>query len=456
MFYLVLIINFLSPCWSQQVTLAPSNLGMFTKGESYYVNNDFFEAEKIFKKIINTSNYDDIFFKAMSRLVDIAEANGDKKLFGDILDKFRSVQDVSSESYNSLLYNVGKYSFHDGDCNLGLKFLNKVDVKTPYYSKALYIKASCASLNKKYSDALLYFDKLVKSQDPYATKDIKDLAMLGKARIFAVVGRFRESVIAYQSIDIISPYYLTSLYETGMLFISQKDYDNALYHLEALSLLEDGYSEDVTEFSLMKVKTMCGYIYMEQDRFEDASRMFDDVSLEYEQVKKMFSDELNKFLLSDDLSKIISHPYSDGSPRDLGTNIDYALFNNDQPYSKAFRDWLSVKEKKELKTFLNTFFSLNKRIDSLLETKPKGTLTEEELRLVAVRNLMNKYLKNYMMMLVKVINSRLDDIGLKAHVGKMDITWKIKENQSKKIKEIQEDKQKTIEDMNIKYKGYTK
>jgi len=91
-----------------------------------------------------------------------------------------------------------------------------------------------------------------------------------------------------------------------------------------------------------------------------------------------------------------------------------------------------------------------------LETKQKGTLTQEDLRLVAIRNLMNRYLKNYMMMLVKIINGRLDDIGLKAHVGKMDITWKIKEDQSKKIKEIQEDKQQAVEDLDTKYKGYTK
>lgn len=58
-------------------------------------------------------------------------------------------------------------------------------------------------------------------------------------------------------------------------------------------------------------------------------------------------------------------------------------------------------------------------------------------------------------MLIKVINGRLDDVGLKAQLGKIDITWKIKEDQSKKIKDIQENKQRIIEDLDFKYKGYT-
>lgn len=452
MFYLLLVLNIFSHlCWAQQPVVSPG-MDMFTRGEAYYVNNDLFESEKIFRNIAKGPYNDDTKLNAMSRLVDIAEAVGDEKLFAEILENFRNTKNVNSDAYNSLLYSIGKYLSHDNDCSTAIKFLNRVDAKTPYYSKSTYIKASCYSLNKKYKEALLYFDRLSKSSDPYLTREIKDLAILGKARIFSVLGRFNDSIIAYQSIDSVSPYYLSSLYETGMMFISKKDYNNGLSHLEAISLLN--YNDNITEFSLMKVKTIRGYIYMEQRRFEDANNIFEEVGMEYMNVKKMFLDELNRLKMSDDLTKIISHPYEDGAPRDLETNLDYALFNNDQPYAIALRNWLNTKEKNELRRSLNTYFSLNTRIESTLASKPKDRLTDDEIRLIAIRNLMNRYIKSYMGMLIKTINNRLDDIGLKAQLGKMDITWKIKEDQSKKIKEIQENKQQLIEDIDLKYKGY--
>ena len=460
MFYLIIILRIVASC-----CFAQQQIDQLALGEACFVNNDLFEAEKVFKNIIKTSSNNDTFFKSMSRLVDIAKMNGDKKLFRDILDNFKNVQNVSSESYSSLLYNIGKYSFHDGNCDLGLKFIDKIAASSPYYWKGLYIKASCLALDKKFKEALLLFDKITKSKGVYSSKDVRDLSMMGKARIFSVLGRFKDAIISYQSLDAFSPYYLMSLYETGMLFISSKDYDNALYHLEALSLLDQGtngssslddiYGQGITEFSFMKIKTMRGYIYMEQKRFEEANIMFDEVSKKYNKIKKVFSDELNKFKLSDDLRVVVSHPFSDGYPRNVEANIDYALFDNEQPYAKAFRDWLNVKEKTDLKRTFSTYFSLDRRVESLIASKANSTLSDEELRLVAIRNLMNRYIKRYIGMLVKVINGRLDDVGLKAQLGKIDITWKIKEDQSKKIKDIQENKQRIIEDLDFKYKGYT-
>ncbi len=461
MLLLAIIINAASLfCYAQQ----PAAVKEVERAEAFYLNNDLFEAEREFKDIAKKSS-GDTYFKALSRLVDIAINNGDKKLFKDVMETIKDTKGSLSEPYNSLLYSIGKYSFHNGDCGLSSRFLDKIDKNTPYYFKAIYIKASCAAMNKKYKDALLLFDRLSKSDNPYAVKDLKDLAVLGKARVFSLLGRFKEALVSYQSIDPLSSYYLNSLYETGMLFISKKDYDNALYHLEALSLLDDrnwvtdvsgpDYGDEISEFSLMKVKTMRGYIYMESKRFEEANSIFDEVIQEYSGVKKRFSDELNKFQLSDDLTRLVSHPYDDGAPRDLDINMDFTFFNNEQAYSKAFRDWLNVKEKKDLKQYLNVYFSLNRRVEALLSVKTKDKLSDEEIQFVATRNLMNRYLKSYMNMLVKIINNRLDDVGLKAQLGKIDITWKIKEGQSKNIKEIQEKKQQFIEDIDLKYRGYT-
>jgi hypothetical protein len=86
------------------------------------------------------------------------------------------------------------------------------------------------------------------------------------------------------------------------------------------------------------------------------------------------------------------------------------------------------------------------------EINTDQVLPEDVLRLVALRNLMNKYLKAYIQLLVKRINARLDDVGLRAQLGKIDINWKTKEGQTKKIKEIQEQKQGYIDELDSKYK----
>lgn len=192
---------------------------------------------------------------------------------------------------------------------------------------------------------------------------------------------------------------------------------------------------------------------MENNMYEEANKIFDEVLTEYSGIKKIFADEINKFKLSDDLTKVLSHPYKDGSPMSVDTNINFALFNNDATYSRAFREWLTTKEKDYLRRSLSVYFALDKRVEAIINSKTRDKYTDQDIQFIALRNIMNRYLKSYIASTIKIINSRLDDIGLKAQLGKIDITWKTKEEQSKKIKNIQENKQKIIEDLDSKYKG---
>jgi tetratricopeptide (TPR) repeat protein len=433
-----------------------------TRAESYFINGDLFQAEYIFKDVAKTSQ-GVVYSHAISRLVDIAEQNSDTALFKYVIDNSKDFKNIRSEARSSIIYKIAKMSFHEGDCDLSTKFIDSLDKETPYYFKGQYIKASCFVINKKHKNALLLFDKLSNYKSDYNTKDVVDLATIGKARVLVLLGRFNEALMSYQLIDAISPYYLRSLYEMGMLMISKKDYEKALYHLEAISLLDDrdwdkqklsaDYSEDISEFDFMKVKTIRGYIYMENNMYEEANKIFDEVLTEYSGIKKIFADEINKFKLSDDLTKVLSHPYKDGSPVSVDTNIAFALFNNDATYSRAFREWLTTKEKDYLRRSLSVYFALDKRVEAIISSKTRDKYTDQEIQFIALRNIMNRYLKSYIASTIKIINSRLDDIGLKAQLGKIDITWKTKEEQSKKIKNIQENKQKIIEDLDSKYKG---
>jgi len=446
--------------WAQAPTApAVSRAKSFKIAESAFLNSDLFKAEYLFKNLIKDNIWDDEAFNSLDRLVTIAEINGDKKLFSDIIGTVKDISDSSNMTYYSLLYNLGKYLFHEGNYNLALRFLDKVEPTTPYYPKVLYIKAACFGTVKKYKDAILIFDQIIKMKE--ADTDLKDLAVLGKARIFMITKRYDKALGEYQSISQWSLYYLDSLKETARVFLAIKDYDNAILHLETLAFVNSNLyitnkkdknivtSETLTDFDLMNLKTIQGYIYMEQGRFEEASQIFNEIILSYNFIKRSFAEQINRFKVSEDLTQIISHPTPDGKPRSLMTNASFVLFGTGDYYSTGFREWLTYQEKSDLIRYLNIYYSVLNRTDDI---DPNKVLPDEVIRLIALRNLMNKYLKTYVGLLVKRINARLDDVGLRAQLGKIDITWKTKENQSKKIKEIQEQKQEYIDELDDKYK----
>jgi tetratricopeptide (TPR) repeat protein len=464
---LVIIVFFISPfLWAKvpepTTNVVPPTISRaqsFKIAESAFLNSDLFKAEYLFKELIKDKVWDDEAFNSLDRLVAIAQVNGDKQLFGDIINAVKDVTGSSNMAYYSLLYNLGKYLFHEGNYTLALKFLDQVTETTPYYQKMLYIKAACFGTVKKYKDAILVFDQIIRSKDTDA--DLKDLAVLGKARIFMITKRYGKALSEYQSISQWSPYYLDSLKEIARVFLATKDYDNAIIHLETLAFVNSNLyltdkkdkniiaSETLTDFDLMNLKTIQGYIYIEQGRFEEASKVFNETILSYNFIKKSFAEQINKFKVSDDLTQLVSHPTPDGTPRSLITNASFVLFGVGDYYSTAFREWLTYQEKNDLIRYLSIYYSVLNITDRLSSNQ---VLPEEVIRLIALRNLMNKYLKSYINLLIKRINARLDDVGLRAQLGKIDITWKTKENHSKNIKEIQEQKQGYIDEMDDKYK----
>jgi hypothetical protein len=190
---------------------------------------------------------------------------------------------------------------------------------------------------------------------------------------------------------------------------------------------------------------------MEQGRYEEASQIFNEIILSYNFIKKSFAEQINRFKVSEDLTQLISHPEPDGRPRSLITNASFVLFETQDYYSTGFREWLSYQEKDDLIRYLSIYYSVLKRTDDI---DSNTVLPDDILRLIALRNLMNKYLKTYLDLLVKRIDARLDDVGLKAQLGKIDINWKTKEGQTKKIKEIQEKKQEHMDELEYKYKRF--
>ena len=464
--FLVLTINmFLSatyPAASSSIDLGRN--GEFVKAESAYINNDLFMAEKIFKDLLKQQPPDDYSFNAMSRLIDIAEKNGDRRLFRDILLSLKGVNKPTGEAYNTLLYAVGKYLLQQDEYKTAINFLNSIDKKSNLYTRAIYLKASCLGGLKKYPEAILSLESILATTTSPATKDIRDASILAKARIFMLMKKYDMALFEYQKIDPLSKYYLKSLEETARLFIAKKDYTLALSHLEALVFINKKLylpensvvyndEESFSEYDLMKLKILQAYFYIDMERYDDSKQVFDEIMLSYNRIKKDFNEELNRFKLSDDLEQIISHPYKDGTPRSMVTDPEFILFGNNEKYSQIFREWLSEKDKRDFLKVLNLYYSVLQRTKDIESKKQTTILSDEQAKLISLKKTMNIDIKEYIKFLIQKINYRLDEIGLKAQLGKIDIVWRTKESQTRKIKEIQEKKQENLESIENKYKN---
>ncbi|MEI6079688.1 MAG: hypothetical protein WCQ53_03510, partial [bacterium] len=333
-----------------------------------------------------------------------------------------------------------------------------------FYTKAVYIKGSCFAELKKYSEALINFETLAKMDNDHVAKDIKDAAILGKARMYVITKKYDSALAEYQRIDTLSIYYLKSLEETARLFVQKKDFENAVLNLETLVFVnKDLYlpdkiksitdEETFTDFELMKLRILQAYLYIDQQRFDDSRQVFDEVILHYNRIKQDYADALNSFKLSDDLTQVISHPYKDGSPRSMITNPEFVMFLDDTKYSKAFRDWLPEKDKRDFLRTLTLYYSLLQRANSLELKRNTRSLSDEEIRLIELKNIMKSAVSDYIKALVFKVKAQIDEIGLKAQLGKIDIVWKTKEGQTRKIKEIQEKKQENLDVIDTKYKN---
>ncbi|MFH1223079.1 MAG: hypothetical protein V1647_01895, partial [Pseudomonadota bacterium] len=231
----------------------------FTTAEAAYLNGDLFKAEYFFKDVIKGKIQDAVTFNAMDRLVSIAETTDDKKLFADVLLELKDVKNSSEQAYQSLLYTTAKYALHNGKCDVSIGLASKIDPTSAYYLKALYLKAGCLGVAKKYKEALLLFDNIIKAQNSSVQQELKDLAILGKGRMFMMLKRYDKALIEYESIEPTSVYYLESMEEITRVFLSKKDYEQALSHLEALAFVnkklsvKDDYLEGditLTDFGL--------------------------------------------------------------------------------------------------------------------------------------------------------------------------------------------------------------
>lgn len=450
--------------FSIRVTISESRLNKYTIAESSYLNSDYFRAEYYFKSLLDAGKIDNYTYQAIERLFDIAEKVDDSELFAYTNTFLKKIdkKKVSNFSFDSLNYTLGRIFFHRGKYKEAYGYLKDVDKTTMSYPKALYLIAASSAVLGKHKPALILFDRIA-TMDGISSQ-LKDVSVLAKARMLMLLERYDEALVEYQKISTYSPFYIESVKETVWVFMKKRNYPLALTLLESLSFVnreiylenEDLATDDtesLTNFDLMSLKNIQGDIYLQNLRFDEALNSFNEVMAQYDKTKETFKEELSKLKFSNDLTRITSHKTEGGKPRLLTTNFRSNMFYSSEIYSIILRNWTTQEEKTKLEKAFTLYFSLLTEVNRIKLSNEK---TPDELRLVSKLEVLNKLLKNYLSSIIKFVYVRLDEIGLKAQLGIVDLVYKIKDDQTSKIIDIQTKKQDFSDSVDDKFKGLIK
>lgn len=450
--------------FSIQIKVSESRLNKYTIAESSYLNNDYFRAEYFFKSLLEPGTIDEYTSLAIERLFNIAEKVDDSKLFAETNGFLKKIdkKKTSSFSFDSLNYTLGKIFFQRGKYKEAYPYLKDVDKNSASYPKALYLIATSSAVLGKYKPALILFDR-ISTMDGISSQ-LRDVSVLAKARILMLLERYEEALIEYQKISSYSPFYVESVKETVWVFMKNRNYPLALTLLESLSFVnKEIYSEagelpsddneSLNNLDLMSLKNIQGDIYLQNLRFDEALNSFNEVMTQYENTKDAFKEELSKLRLSNDLTRITSHKLEGGKPRLLTTNFRSNMFYSNELYSVILRNWTTQEEKIKLEKAFNLYFSLLTEVNRIKVSKAR---TVEENKLVSQLDTLNNLLKQHLISIIKFVYVRLDEIGLKAQLGIVDLVYKIKDDQTSKIIDIQAKKQDFSDSVDDKFKGLIK
>jgi hypothetical protein len=138
-------------------------------------------------------------------------------------------------------YSQGKALFAAGKDVEAQELLAAVPVSDEIYGlKSRYILAASFSRQGQFSRAHSYFSQIIGSKvRSLSERYLKDLAILGRARLYYEQNKMREAVLAYRQVGLDSAYAALMLYELSMAYVH---YGDSLYAepLRAQRLYQSG------------------------------------------------------------------------------------------------------------------------------------------------------------------------------------------------------------------------
>jgi TolA-binding protein len=280
---------------------------LFLLGESLFKANDYLGARARYRMIIEHADqpaYAPYVQRALGRLIEIAIHTRDFEGVDDYFTRLSKLPPSEVEAATN--YFRAKYLYsvaiRDAEGATGDVNAQKVDVakldqarlsfeavgeRSPYFAQARYFIGVIYLLRGQYGAAIDAFHRVCKLKvTSEEQRRITELARIAIGRLRYEQDQLDAAIEAYQAVPRTSQLFDTALYEIAWVYIRMGDSTRAERALEVLSVAVPD-SKHIPDGKLLR-----GNLLLRDGRFDDASRVFTDVSAQFGPVR----EELDRVL----------------------------------------------------------------------------------------------------------------------------------------------------------------
>ena len=196
-------------------------------------------------------------------------------------------------------YLRAKSLFQGGRDEMALQELAFIPNGEAFDLRARYLRGAILTRQNKLNDALVVFDDLLKQKAVAAAdKEVKEVAVLGRARLLYELDRLTDSIDAYQDIEFGSRHLTTMLYEVTLTYVRRGQIalhgtdtdglsdkarrDNAkVEYKKALRQLDDLRALDPNGLRSADIDLLAGSLKLQLLEFDGAEALFGEVVSRY-------------------------------------------------------------------------------------------------------------------------------------------------------------------------------
>ena len=207
-------------------------------------------------------------------------------------------EEISARAY----YGQGKVFFEAGQDKKAEEMLALVPMSDNIYGrKSQYVLAASYTKQGQFDKAHDCFEQIIKAKiQSISDRSLRDLAVLGKARLYYQENKMREAILTYQKLGLDSVYASLMLYELGMTYIHYGDsmYEQPLrakrVYQSAAGTLEELFKLNKQVFQDPRVRLLAVDLSMRLEEGPKAALLYRDMVHILIVTQQRLQDELHQ------------------------------------------------------------------------------------------------------------------------------------------------------------------
>ena len=266
---------------------------VYNLGEALFYNKNYIDARKYYRIALESTKANRAYRKtAMVRLMQIALRIKEFDKVDSYRNRLKKEGAVSPEAE----YLWGKTLFSRNRLQEAAKAFSSLKSQEPFYLQSRYFMGVILVRQRQHKEALATFSDLVTQQAKSAQESqVIELGHLAKGRLLHDLGREREALDAFQSVEHTSINFDDALFEICWTYVqmaekAENPEDRDTYFLEAARTLEILEVSTPNSASVPRANLLKGHIFEKMGKYGEAAEAFARISKSYATVKRELDD----------------------------------------------------------------------------------------------------------------------------------------------------------------------